>query len=118
MIGARGGVGGRDHRLVAEMPRQVERELDARRVFRKRLVDAELEVEGAVEMPEHDGSGDRPLAGMHGDDFALAAFGKALGRVSDEVEIAAVLPERGAALALPAADFEREKNFDRVTDFL
>ena len=36
------------------MPRQIERQLHARRKFRKALVDAELEVERAVLMPQHD----------------------------------------------------------------
>ena len=76
MIGACRGVGGRQHRIGAQMPRQVERQLDAGREFRKALVDAELEVEGAVLMPKHDGCCHRRVAGMHGHDFALAGFGR------------------------------------------
>ena len=43
MIGAGGGVGRRDGGIGAEMPGQIERQLHARRKFRKALVDAELE---------------------------------------------------------------------------
>ena len=48
MIGACGGIGRGDGGIGAEMPRQIERELHARREFREALVDAELEEEGAV----------------------------------------------------------------------
>ena len=66
------------------MPRQVERQLDAGREFRESLVDAELEVEGAVLMSKHDRGGDRRLAGMHCHDFALAGFGQTARGASDE----------------------------------
>ena len=48
-----------DGGIGAEMARQVERELHARRIFRKALVDAELEEEGAVLMAQHDAGGHR-----------------------------------------------------------
>ena len=40
--------------IGAEMPGQIERQLHARREFREALVDAELEIERAVLMPQHD----------------------------------------------------------------
>src|SRR5262249_7651953 len=45
MVGACGRVGTCDLWIGAEMPRQFERELHARGIFRKTLVDAELEEE-------------------------------------------------------------------------
>src|SRR5271168_4840489 len=97
------------------MPCQVERQLDAGREFRETLVDAELEVEGAVLMPKHDGGGDRRLPGMQGHDFALAGFGEPARRASDKAQLARVLPKRGAAFALPAAGLQREKDLNRVS---
>ncbi len=116
MIGARGGVGGGKHGIGAQMPRQVERQLHAGRKFRKTLVDAELEVECAVLMPEHDRGRDRRIAGMQCHDFALAGLGERLGGAPDKAGIAFVLPERGAALAFPAAGFERQEDLDRRGD--
>ncbi len=78
MVGARGGVGGGKHRIGAQMPRQVERQLHAGREFRKALVDAELEIERAVLMPEHDRGRDRRVAGVQGHDFALPGLGQSL----------------------------------------
>ena len=59
MIGAGGGIGRGDGGIGAEMPGQVERQLHARRKSCKALVDAELEVEGAILMPQHDRGRDR-----------------------------------------------------------
>src|SRR3984957_8943464 len=100
------------------MSRQVERQLDAGREFRKTLVDAELEVERAILMPKHDRGGNRRFAGMHGHDFALAGFGEATRRAADEAQIAFALPKRGAAFTLPATGFQREKNLNRLGDLL
>ena len=54
MVGVRGGIDQRDRRIGAEMPGQIERQLHAGREFRETLVDAELEIERAVLMPQHD----------------------------------------------------------------
>ena len=74
MIGARGGIDQRDIGIGAEMPRQVERQLHAGRKFCKMLVDAELEVERAVLMPQHDPGRDRRFAGAQRHDLALAGL--------------------------------------------
>src|ERR1700720_2336092 len=94
------------------MPRQVERQLYSGRKLRKPLVDAELEVERAVLMPEHDRGCDRRIAGVQRHDFALAGLGESFGGAPDKAGIAVVLPERGAAPRFPAAGFEREENLD------
>src|ERR1700732_5405951 len=78
MIGAGGGIGGREHGIGAQMPWQLERQLYARRKFRKTLVDAELEVERAVLMPEHDRRRHRRISGVKRDDFALAGVSESL----------------------------------------
>src|ERR1700720_3964564 len=98
------------------MPRQVERQLYSGRKLRKPLVDAELEVERAVLMPEHDRGCDRRIAGMQRHDFALAGLGETFGGAPDKAGIAVVLPERGAALAFPAARFECKENLDGRRD--
>ena len=100
------------------MPRQVERQLDAGREFRKTLVDTELEVERAILMPKHDRGGNRGLPGMQGHDFALAGLGQASCGAPDEAQIAFALPKRGAAFTLPATGFQREKNLNRLGDLL
>ena len=67
----------RDRRVGAEMPGQIERQLHARRKFREALVDAELEIERAVLMAQHDRGGDRRLAGAQRHDLALAGCRRA-----------------------------------------
>src|SRR3569832_1504018 len=69
-------------------------------------------------MTKHDRGGYRRVAGMHGHDFALSGFGKASRGMAYEAQIAPVLSERGAALALPAAGLERKKDLNRTADFL
>ena len=59
------------------MPGQVQRQLHARREFRKTLVDAELEVERAVLMTQYDAGGDRRVACAERHDLALAASASA-----------------------------------------
>ena len=116
MIGAGGGVGGGDRGIGAEMPGQIERQLHARREFRKALVDAELEKEGAVLMPEYDSGRDRCIAGTQRHDLALASLGECRRGAADEGGVAFVLAQRGAALALPAAGFQPQENFERRCD--
>src|SRR5689334_2492562 len=91
---------------------QIERELHAGRELCKTLIDADLEEEGAVLMPQHDPCGHRRGARAQGDDLALANLGKRRSGAADEGGIAIVLRQRGAALALPAAGFEREEAFE------
>ena len=76
MIGVGGGVGHGDRGIGAEMPGQVERQLHAGRKFREALVDAELEIERAILMPQHDRGRDRRVAGAQRHDLALAGFGE------------------------------------------
>ena len=116
MIGVRGGIGGRDGRIGAEMPGQIERQLHARRKFRKTLVDAELEIKRAILMPQHDRGRDRGIAGAQGHDLALTRLGERHGGAPHETGIAVVLHQRGAALAFPAAGFERQECLDRGRD--
>ena len=104
-------------RVGAEVPGQIQRQLHAGRKFRKTLVDAELEVEGAVLMAQHDRRGHRDLAGAQRHDLALAGLGQRRSGAADEGRIALVLPKRGAALALPAAGFQHQECFDRGSDF-
>ena len=85
------------------MPRQIERQLHAGRQFRETLVDAELEVECAVLMPQHDRGRDRRIAGTQRHDLALADFGERDGGAPDKGGIAVVLHQRGAAPGFPAA---------------
>ncbi len=91
------------------MPRQLERELDAGRILRKALVDAELEPERTILVPQHDAGCDRRVAGVQRDDLALAACGHGRGGAADEAGVARMLGERGAAIGLPAARFQRRK---------
>ena len=100
------------------MPRQVQRELDPGREFGKALVDADLEVERAVLMPQHDRAGDRRVCGAQRHDLALAGGGKRCRRLPDEPDIAVMLHQRGAARAFPAAGFQREKYLHRCCDGL
>ena len=118
MIGAGGGVGHRDRRIGAQVPGQVERQLHAGRKFREALVDAELEIERAILMPQHDGGGDRRVAGAQRHDFALAAFGERHGGAADKAGVAVVLRQRGAALGLPAAGLQRQEILDRARDLV
>ena len=96
------------------MPGQLERELHARRIFRKALVDAELEDRrrgpgGAARSPAATGV----VAGAQRDDLALRGFGQRRNGAADEGRIAFMLDQRGAALALPAAGFELQECFER-----
>ena len=84
--------------------------------FAKSLVDAELEIEGAVLVPQHDRGRDRRVAGMERDDLALAGLGQRRGGATDEGGVTFVLQKRGAARALPAAGFECEEGFERGCD--
>ena len=63
MVRCCGRISEADRRIGAEMLRQLERELHARREFRKTLVDTELEEEGAIPMAQHDARGDRHVTG-------------------------------------------------------
>ena len=96
------------------MPRQIERELHARRKFRKALVDAELEIERAVLVPQHDRrrrpAYRRPAASRSRIGRSRRARGVG---AADEGGIALVLDQRGAALAFPAAGLERQEYFER-----
>ncbi len=118
MIGAGRGVGRGDCRIGAEVPGQIERELHARRKFRKALVDAELEVEGAILVPQHDCRRDRRSAGPKRHDLALAGLGERRRGAPDKTGIAVVLDQRGAALAFPAAGLQHQECFERGRDFL
>ena len=116
MIGTGGGVGRGNRRIGAEVPRQVERQLYPGREFRKTLVDAELEVEGAVQMPQHNRRCDRRLTGVQRDDFALAGCRKPCGGPPDEARVPVILLERGAAPGFPAAGLEFQECLDRSRD--
>src|SRR3954470_2375407 len=100
------------------MPGQIERELHARRIFREPLIDAELEEEGAALMAQHDAGGDRGIADAQGHDFALIGLGERDGGAAYEDSIAVRLDQRGAAMAFPAAGFEREEYLQRGSDLL
>ena len=106
----------RNRGIGAEMPGQIERQLHARREFRKALVDAELEIEGAVLMPQHDAGGHRRLAGPQRHDLALAGGRERRRGAADEAGIAVVLHQRGAALGFPAAGFQLQEGLDRGGD--
>src|SRR5260363_296654 len=108
MAGRRGGIGRIDRRIGAEMARQLKRQLRAGRMLRKALVDADLEEERTVLVAYHDAAGDGRAARMQRDDLAAPGLGHCRGRAADEGGVAGVLAERGAALALPAASFERK----------
>ena len=45
-------------------------------------------------------------------------FGQALRGTADEAQIAFALSQRGAALTLPAAGFQRQKNLNRAGDLV
>jgi len=94
------------------MPRQIERQLHAGREFGEALVNAELEIERAIQMPEHDRRGDRRIAGAQRHDFALTAFGECRGGAADKSGVACVLHQRGAALGLPAAGFQIKETLE------
>src|SRR5215475_1846386 len=98
------------------MPRQLERELDTGREFRKALVDTELEEEGAITVAQHDAGCNRRLTGAQRNDFALAVRGQRHRGAADEGGIALILGKRGAAPGLPAAGFQREERLDRGGD--
>ena len=76
MIGARRGIRAGDGGIGAEMPGEIERQLHARRISCKTLVDAELEEESAILMAQHDAGGHRRRAGAKGHDLALRGFGQ------------------------------------------
>ena len=105
-----------NRRVGAEMPGQIQRQLHARRKFRKALVDAELEVEGAVLVTQHDRGRHRRVAGAQRHDLALAGLRERRGGAADKGRIAGVLSERGAALALPAAGFQLQEGLERRGD--
>ena len=116
MVGGGGGIDQANGRIRAEIPGQFHRQLHARRKFCKALVDAELEVEGAVLMAQHDCRGHRRFAGPQRHDLALAGLGQRRGSATDESRVAIVLAERGAALALPAAGLQHQEWFNRGAD--
>src|SRR5216117_3568338 len=60
----------------------------------KALVDAELEVEGAVLMAQHDGGRHRRFARPQGHDLALAGLGQRRGGAANKGRITVVLAER------------------------
>src|SRR5581483_3301375 len=99
----RGRVRGGKRGIRAQMPRQLEGQLHAGRKFRETLVDAELEIKGAIEMAEHDRCRDGRRAGMEGDDFALTARRQVACGLPDEGGVAFVLLEGRAAPGLPTA---------------
>ena len=98
--------------------RQLERELHARREFRKTLIDAELEIERAILMPQHDGRRNRRVTGAQRHDLALAVLGKRSRCATDKSGVAFILRERRAALTLPAAGFKLHENLDRPRDLV
>ena len=112
MIGAGGGVGHGNGGIGAEVPRQIEGQLHPGRQLREALIDAELEVEGAIPVPEHDCGGDRGVAGPQRHDLAFAGFGECGRGAADKAGIAVVLQQRGAALGFPAAGLEGEESLD------
>ena len=118
MVRRGGGIGEADCGIGAEMPRQLDRELHARREFRKAFVDAELEEERAISMSQHDTGGNRRLASAQQNDLALAGCGERHRGAADEGGIALVLHQRGAALGLPAAGFDLQEHLDRGRDAL
>ena len=99
------------------MARQIERELHARRAFGEALVDAHLEIKGAIEMPQHDAGRDRYVAGVQSYDFAVAARSRIEYGAADEGSVAFVLSQGGAALGFPSAGFEREERAEIAFDF-
>src|SRR5665647_3828085 len=82
------------------------------------LVDAELEEEGAVLMPEHDTGRDRRVAGVERHDLALAGLGERGRGAPDKSGVAVILDQRGAALSLPAPGFQLQKHLERGGDLL
>jgi len=118
VIGACGGIGAGDFRIGAEMAGQLERQLHARRILCKPLVDAELEEERAILVAQHDAGGHRRCAGAQADDLALTGFGECGRGTANESGIAGVLDQRGAALAFPAARFEPQEGFEHCPDAL
>ena len=118
MIGVRGGIGKCNGGIGAEMPRQIERELHAGREFCKAFVDAELEEEGAVLVPQHDARRHRRISGAQRHDLAIAGLGKRRGGAADKGGIADILQQRGAALGFPAAGFQFEENLRGRGNFI
>src|SRR5258707_1308472 len=116
MVRVCGGIDQTYGRVGAELPGQIQRQLHARRKFRETLVDAELEVEGAVLMTQYDRGCHRRTPGVQRHDLALARRCEAFGGATDKGRIAGVLPERRAALALPAAGFQFQEGLDRRCD--
>ena len=100
------------------MTRQVERQLNARRELCKALIDADLEEEHAILMPQHDAGGDGRISRAQGHDLALADGGQRGGGVPDKTGVAGVLHQRRAARAFPAAGFQRQKILDRGADLV
>ncbi len=100
------------------MAGELERELHARRIFCKALVDAELEEEGAILMAQHDAGGHRCRAGAQRDDLALRGLCQRGNRAANEGRIARILDQRGAALAFPAAGLELQECFERRPDLV
>ena len=80
-----------NRRIGAEMPGQLQRQLHAGRKFCKTLVDAELEIERAVLMPQHDRRRDRRIAGAQRHDLALAGCRERRRGAADEGGVAVVL---------------------------
>jgi len=112
MIGAGRGVRRCNGGIGAEMPGQVERQLHARRIFRKALVDAELEEESAVLMPQARCA----ATGSRRCEASRSRIGRSRQRgygTADEGGVTVVLDQRGAALAFqplaPAAGTSRAR---------
>src|SRR4051812_21796724 len=103
MIGAGGGIRGVDLRIAAEVTCQIQCQLDARRIFRKALVDAELEEEGTILMAQYDAGRYGDVAGHETDDLTGPVLRERGCGASDESRIAIMLDQRCSAPPLPAA---------------
>ena len=100
------------------MPGQVQRQLNARRKFCELFVDADLEEERAVLMPQDDSGGNRRIARAQRYDLALVRCRERGGCAANKTGIAIVLRQRGAARAFPAAGFQRQEGLERGRDVL
>ena len=99
------------------MPRQVERQLHAGRQFCETLVDAELEVERAVLMPQHDRRR-RPACRRRRASRSRTGRMRRAPAVARRTKAASPSSCTSAVprLAFPAAGFQRQEHLDRGCD--